>query len=282
MSAAEARLAGSTRYGFDRDAQGARWPAVERMSARGPTPPAWRCAQRPRRCSRTGPAGSWSRRTPRAATSGAPGRRRTARPRDDLVKALADRVAGEPVRGGAGNPATFDRTSAGRCPGGSRYALQVCRLEGWQHAGVRRPRHLSVAALAWPTRMRCARSPTRCSAPLDAYDERPQRRPGHVTAVRSSSTTHGGRSAAGELYVHRHTLRYRMRKVEELTGRDLSNAAFDRMEFCSWRCAHGTCWQARPRRLIRTSPLSRLDSGLEPSRATLVGGWSVHAPDRGY
>ena len=30
--------------------------------------------------------------------------------------------------------------------------------------------------------------------------------------------------------MHRHTLRYRMRKVEELTGRDLSSS-FDRMEF---------------------------------------------------
>ena len=30
--------------------------------------------------------------------------------------------------------------------------------------------------------------------------------------------------------MHRHTLRYRMRKVEELTGRDLASS-FDRMEF---------------------------------------------------
>jgi PucR family transcriptional regulator, purine catabolism regulatory protein len=35
--------------------------------------------------------------------------------------------------------------------------------------------------------------------------------------------------AATELSVHRHTLRYRMRKVEELTGRDLENAE-DRLE----------------------------------------------------
>ena len=37
-------------------------------------------------------------------------------------------------------------------------------------------------------------------------------------------------TAAAELYVHRHTLRYRMKKVEELTGRDLASS-FDRMEF---------------------------------------------------
>jgi purine catabolism regulator len=36
-------------------------------------------------------------------------------------------------------------------------------------------------------------------------------------------------AAAKDLYVHRHTLRYRMRKVEELTGRNLASAR-DRME----------------------------------------------------
>lgn len=37
-------------------------------------------------------------------------------------------------------------------------------------------------------------------------------------------------AAARRLYCHRHTLRYRIRKVEELTGRDLGNAR-DRIEF---------------------------------------------------
>src|SRR5207302_10828000 len=37
-------------------------------------------------------------------------------------------------------------------------------------------------------------------------------------------------AAANDLVVHRHTLRYRMRKVEELTGRHLASAR-DRMEF---------------------------------------------------
>jgi len=36
--------------------------------------------------------------------------------------------------------------------------------------------------------------------------------------------------AARELYCHRHTLRYRIRRVEQLTGRDLANAR-DRIEF---------------------------------------------------
>ena len=35
--------------------------------------------------------------------------------------------------------------------------------------------------------------------------------------------------AARQLYCHRHTLRYRIRKIEELTGRDLTRAT-DRIE----------------------------------------------------
>ena len=36
--------------------------------------------------------------------------------------------------------------------------------------------------------------------------------------------------AAERLYVHRHTLRYRMKRVEDITGRDLGSSQ-DRMEF---------------------------------------------------
>jgi purine catabolism regulator len=43
-------------------------------------------------------------------------------------------------------------------------------------------------------------------------------------------------SAARRLYCHRHTLRYRMRKIEELTGRDLGSAR-DRIEF--WLALRG-------------------------------------------
>jgi len=43
-------------------------------------------------------------------------------------------------------------------------------------------------------------------------------------------------SAARRLYCHRHTLRYRVRKIEELTGRDLSLAR-DRIEF--WLALRG-------------------------------------------
>ncbi len=43
-------------------------------------------------------------------------------------------------------------------------------------------------------------------------------------------------AAARQLFCHRHTLRYRMRKVEELTGRDLTSAR-DRIEF--WLALRG-------------------------------------------
>jgi purine catabolism regulator len=42
--------------------------------------------------------------------------------------------------------------------------------------------------------------------------------------------------AAQQLYCHRHTLRYRIRRIEELTGRDLGNAR-DRIEF--WLALRG-------------------------------------------
>ena len=45
--------------------------------------------------------------------------------------------------------------------------------------------------------------------------------------------------AARRLYCHRHTLRYRIRKVEELTGRDLSSAR-DRIEF--WLASAAASW----------------------------------------
>ena len=42
--------------------------------------------------------------------------------------------------------------------------------------------------------------------------------------------------AASALYCHRHTLRYRIRRIEQLTGRDFSNAR-DRIEF--WLALRG-------------------------------------------
>jgi len=72
-------------------------------------------------------------------------------------------------------------------------------------------------------------------APLDAYDTEHN---GELSASLQAFLQHNARweTAAGELYVHRHTLRYRIRKIEELTGRDLSSAR-DRIEF--WLALRG-------------------------------------------
>jgi purine catabolism regulator len=53
--------------------------------------------------------------------------------------------------------------------------------------------------------------------------------------------------AARELHCHRHTLRYRMRKVEEMTGRDLSKAT-DRIEFWLALRARELAARSAPRR----------------------------------
>ena len=62
--------------------------------------------------------------------------------------------------------------------------------------------------------------------------------------------------------MHRHTLRYRMRKVEELTGRDLSSS-FDRMEF--WLALRARDLQAA--QPGRAEALSTSDNHGRPARA---------------
>jgi PucR family transcriptional regulator, purine catabolism regulatory protein len=65
--------------------------------------------------------------------------------------------------------------------------------------------------------------------PLRAYDGRHR---GELVASLRTFLEHNGNweAAARALGVHRHTLRYRIRRVAELTGRDLDSAA-DRVEF---------------------------------------------------
>ena len=65
--------------------------------------------------------------------------------------------------------------------------------------------------------------------PLRAYDERQR---GELVSSLRIFLDHNGNweAAARALAVHRHTLRYRIRRVAELTGRDLDSAA-DRVEF---------------------------------------------------
>ena len=58
-------------------------------------------------------------------------------------------------------------------------------------------------------------------------------------------------AAARRLYCHRHTLRYRIRKIEELTGRDLAPPATGSSS--GWRCAGGSS-ATLDRRRARSQP----------------------------
>jgi len=106
--------------------------------------------------------------------------------------------------------------------------LQVCRLEGWESAGFGDlGTYRLLLSMADPDALRAFADSL--LAPLDSYDHD---HGGELIPSLRSFLEHNARweTAAAELFVHRHTLRYRMRKVEELTGRKLSSS-FDRMEF---------------------------------------------------
>ena len=142
-----------------------------------------------------------------------------------LAKELGARADVE-LRSGAGSPVAV--TDVGRSLREARYALQVCRLEGWTHAGFADlGTYRLLLSMADPDALRAFADAL--LAPLDAYDHDHN---GELLVSLQAFLQHNARweAAAADLFVHRHTLRYRMRKVEELSGRDLSNS-FDRMEF---------------------------------------------------
>ncbi|HEX6230968.1 MAG TPA: PucR family transcriptional regulator ligand-binding domain-containing protein [Actinomycetota bacterium] len=144
-----------------------------------------------------------------------------------LRKAIAERLGGQAdVRLGAGGAVTAQEVD--RSLREARYALQVCRLEGWDSAGFEDlGTYRLLLSMADPDALRAFADSL--LGPLDAYDRDHH---GELQASLRAFLQHNARweTASAELYVHRHTLRYRMRKVEELTGRDLSSS-FDRMEF---------------------------------------------------
>jgi len=143
-----------------------------------------------------------------------------------LRAALAERLGGDDLRLGAGGPAEPEQV--GRSLREARYALQVCRLEGWEAAGFEDlGTYRLLLSMADPDALRAFSDAM--LKPLDDYD---REQGGELTPSLRAFLQHNARweTAAAELFVHRHTLRYRMRKVEELTGRDLSSS-FDRMEF---------------------------------------------------
>jgi purine catabolism regulator len=158
---------------------------------------------------------------------------------EGLVKAIGVRTGGT-VRGGSGS--VVAPADVGRSLREARYALRVCRLEGWTSAGFEDlGTYRLLLSMTEPDALRAFADSL--LGPLDAYD-RDQH--GELVPSLGAFLQHNSRweTAAAELFVHRHTLRYRVRKIEELTGRDLSSS-FDRMEF----------WLAlRARDLLSTDP----------------------------
>jgi len=142
-----------------------------------------------------------------------------------LRASIAARSTGA-LLAGAGGLAPFELLA--QAVKEARYALQVCRTEGRPEA--------EFADLGTYQLLLSLQDPEALEtfadsvlAPLDAYDETHD---GELLQSLRAFLERNARweSAANELGVHRHTLRYRMRKVEELTGRALSSAR-DRMEF---------------------------------------------------
>ena len=151
-----------------------------------------------------------------------------AEPPPDLadVSASIGKRLGTELRTGAGS--AVEVAEAGRSLREARYALQVCRLEGWSQAGFADlGTYRLLLSMADPDALRAFSDSM--LAPLDTYD---REHAGELLVSLQAFLQHNARweTAAAQLFVHRHTLRYRMRKVEELTGRDLASS-FDRMEF---------------------------------------------------
>ena len=143
----------------------------------------------------------------------------------ELVKALGEKLGAE-IRSGSGS--SVPAGDVGRSLREAKYALQVCRLEGWTQAGFADlGTYRLLLSMAEPDALRAFADSMLTT--LDGYDHDHN---GELIASLQAFLQHNARweTASADLYVHRHTLRYRMRKVEELTGRDLSNS-FDRMEF---------------------------------------------------
>ena len=144
---------------------------------------------------------------------------------EELRRQVSSKLRTE-VRAGVGSG--VPPSQAGRSFREASYALRVCRMEGRPLADFRSlGTYRLLLTLQEPDALRAFADSV--LGPLDRYDEQ---HGGDLISSLWAFLDHNARweSAASGLYVHRHTLRYRMRKVEELTGRNLGSA-HDRMEF---------------------------------------------------
>jgi PucR family transcriptional regulator, purine catabolism regulatory protein len=163
-----------------------------------------------------------------------------ASPRDDVVvavlqpegpgflaplrDAVAARSAGAVLAGG-GSLVPFDRLLQGVRE--ARYALHLCRADGRMYAEFADlGTYQLLLSLQDPDALR-----TFADSVLTALDEYDRAHGTELVVSLRAFLERNARweAAAKDLYVHRHTLRYRMRKIEDLTGRNLSSAR-DRME----------------------------------------------------
>src|SRR6266508_5733191 len=153
------------------------------------------------------------------------------------AEAVAEGVlAGEAARFGLGAPET-DPRALRRAYQEARFALQAATAARTEGRGRAAPaRVASVEDLGSHRLLLALQQDAALEAfsrgllgPLRAYDRRQH---GDLVASLRTFLEHNGNweAAARALAVHRHTLRYRIRRVAELTGRDLESAA-DRVEF---------------------------------------------------
>lgn len=144
----------------------------------------------------------------------------------DTIHRDVSAAVGDDVRVAAGSDVT--PSDVGKSFREARYALEVCKADGrpiadFDSLGTYR----LLLTLQEPDALRAFADSV--LGPLDGYDTE---HAGELIPSLRAFLDHNARweSAASELFVHRHTLRYRMRKVEELTHRDLSSA-HHRIEF---------------------------------------------------
>jgi DNA-binding PucR family transcriptional regulator len=153
------------------------------------------------------------------------------------AEAVAEGVlAGEAARFGLGAPEA-DPRALRRAYQEARFALQAATAARTEGRGRAAPaRVASVEDLGSHRLLLALQQDAALEAfsrgllgPLRAYDRRQH---GDLVASLRAFLEHNGNweAAARALGVHRHTLRYRIRRVAELTGRDLEAAA-DRVEF---------------------------------------------------
>jgi purine catabolism regulator len=143
----------------------------------------------------------------------------------DLRSAVAALATGA-VLAGAGSLVPFEQLLQGVRE--ARYALQLCRSDGRAQAEFADlGTYQLLLSLQEPEALRTFADSVLAS--LDRYDEDHD---GELVPSLRAFLERNARweAAAKDLFIHRHTLRYRVRKIEDLSGRRLASAR-DRMEF---------------------------------------------------